>query len=160
MRHGAKAPEAAGVIHTDFERGFIRAEVMRCEDLVELGSEASVKQAGKLRVEGKDYRAQYITLQNNNYVEPDAQTQQRIRRDAEIRGRARAVRRVSDCPGVRWSRPRKASSTGASAATDHARDAASPAFFPSSSTTGSPMAGRPSRSPSTITARSARGTEP
>ena len=40
------------------------------------------------RVEGKDYRAQYITLQNNNYVEPDAQTQQRIRRDAEIRGRA------------------------------------------------------------------------
>ena len=52
---GTKAPRAAGKIHSDFERGFIRAEVMRCEDLFELGSEQAVKAAGKLAVEGKDY---------------------------------------------------------------------------------------------------------
>ena len=49
------APQCVGVIHTDFERGFIRAEVVRWEDLVELGSEARCRDAGKLRVEGKDY---------------------------------------------------------------------------------------------------------
>jgi GTP-binding protein YchF len=52
---GARAPQAAGVIHTDFERGFIRAEVMSVDDLLELGSEAAVKAQGKLRVEGKEY---------------------------------------------------------------------------------------------------------
>ncbi len=52
---GTKAPEAAGVIHSDFQTGFIRAEVYRIEDLLEYGSEAAVKAAGKLRVEGKDY---------------------------------------------------------------------------------------------------------
>lgn len=55
VRVGAKAPEAAGVIHTDFERGFIRAEVFGVEDLQELGSEAAIRAAGKLRVEGKGY---------------------------------------------------------------------------------------------------------
>ncbi|VAX23170.1 GTP-binding and nucleic acid-binding protein YchF [hydrothermal vent metagenome] len=52
---GAKAPQAAGVIHTDFERGFIRAEVIAYEDFVRLGSEQAVKEAGLMRVEGKDY---------------------------------------------------------------------------------------------------------
>lgn len=52
---GAKAPQAAGVIHTDFERGFIKAEVYHCEDLFALGSEAKVKEAGKFRIEGKEY---------------------------------------------------------------------------------------------------------
>ncbi len=52
---GTKAPGAAGKIHTDFERGFIRAEVMHWKDLVDLGSEAAVKAKGQLRVEGKDY---------------------------------------------------------------------------------------------------------
>lgn len=52
---GWTAPKAAGVIHTDFEKGFIRAEVMAYKDLVELGSELKVKEAGKLRVEGKEY---------------------------------------------------------------------------------------------------------
>lgn len=52
---GTKAPQAAGVIHTDFERTFIRAEVFSVDDLVAHGSEAAIKQAGKLRVEGKDY---------------------------------------------------------------------------------------------------------
>lgn len=52
---GALAPQAAGVIHTDFEKGFIRAEVMSYKDFVELGSEAAAKDAGKLRVEGKTY---------------------------------------------------------------------------------------------------------
>ena len=52
---GMKAPQAAGKIHSDFERGFIRAEVMKSEDLFELGSEQAVKAAGKLAVEGKDY---------------------------------------------------------------------------------------------------------
>ena len=55
VRRCASAPEAAGVIHTDFQRGFIKAEVMRVEDLVELGSEAAMKAAGKLRIEGKEY---------------------------------------------------------------------------------------------------------
>ena len=49
------APQAAGVIHTDFERGFIKAEVMRWEDLVEHRDEAAIKAAGKLRIEGKEY---------------------------------------------------------------------------------------------------------
>lgn len=52
---GWKAPQCAGVIHTDFEKGFIRAEVIKYADYVEYGSEAAVKEAGKLNVEGKDY---------------------------------------------------------------------------------------------------------
>ena len=52
---GMKAPQAAGVIHTDFEQGFIRAEIMGYEDLTRLGSEQSVKEKGLMRVEGKDY---------------------------------------------------------------------------------------------------------
>ena len=58
IARGTKAPQAAGKIHTDFERGFIRAEVMKCEDLFELGSEQAVKAAGKLAVEGKEYVVQ------------------------------------------------------------------------------------------------------
>ena len=54
-RKGWKAPQCAGVIHTDFEKGFIRAEVIKYNDYVELGSEAAVRDAGKLYVEGKDY---------------------------------------------------------------------------------------------------------
>jgi hypothetical protein len=50
-----KAPQAAGVIHTDFEKGFIRAEVMKYEDFVTLGTEAAVKEAGKFKIEGKGY---------------------------------------------------------------------------------------------------------
>jgi GTP-binding protein YchF len=56
--HGTKAPGAAGVIHTDFERGFIRAEVYNCQDLFDLKTEAAVKVAGKYRVEGKEYVVQ------------------------------------------------------------------------------------------------------
>ncbi len=52
---GTKAPQAAGVIHTDFEKGFIRAEVIKYNDFISLGSEAAVKEAGKMSVEGKDY---------------------------------------------------------------------------------------------------------
>ncbi len=52
---GVKAPQAAGVIHTDFERGFIAAEVVHYNDLTELGSKAAARDAGKLRIEGKDY---------------------------------------------------------------------------------------------------------
>jgi len=52
---GSTAPQAAGVIHTDFEKGFIRAEVIAYEDYVSFGSEAKVKEAGKMRVEGKAY---------------------------------------------------------------------------------------------------------
>lgn len=55
VRRGTKAPGAAGKIHTDFERGFIRAEVMHWKDLIDLGSETAVKAKGLLRVEGKDY---------------------------------------------------------------------------------------------------------
>jgi hypothetical protein len=52
---GASAPQAAGVIHTDFEKGFIKAEVMRIEDLLALGSEQAVKEKGLMRIEGKEY---------------------------------------------------------------------------------------------------------
>ena len=52
---GATAPQAAGVIHTDFEKGFIRAEVIKYQDYVQFGSEAKVKEAGKMGVEGKEY---------------------------------------------------------------------------------------------------------
>jgi ribosome-binding ATPase YchF (GTP1/OBG family) len=58
LRRGLTAPKAAGVIHTDFERGFIRAEVIWWEDLVKLGSEAKCREVGKLRVEGKEYVVQ------------------------------------------------------------------------------------------------------
>ena len=52
---GWKAPQCAGVIHTDFEKGFIRAEVIKYDDFIKYGSEAAVREAGKLNVEGKDY---------------------------------------------------------------------------------------------------------
>ena len=55
IRRGATAPEAAGVIHTDFQRGFIKAEVVSYEDIVELGSMTAAKAAGKVRMEGKEY---------------------------------------------------------------------------------------------------------
>jgi len=58
IRNGTIARKAAGTIHSDIERGFIRAEVYRWEDLVELGSEAALKSAGKLRLEGKEYVVQ------------------------------------------------------------------------------------------------------
>ena len=55
---GSKAPQCAGIIHTDFERGFIRAEVIKYADYVALGSEAAVREAGKMNIEGKDYVVQ------------------------------------------------------------------------------------------------------
>ena len=55
IRKGWTAPEAAGVIHTDFQKGFIKAEIVSFEDLDELGSMAEAKAAGKVRMEGKDY---------------------------------------------------------------------------------------------------------
>jgi GTP-binding protein YchF len=64
IRKGATAPEAAGVIHTDFQRGFIKAEVIAYDDLVELGSVAAARAAGKARMEGKDY-----VMQDGDVVE-------------------------------------------------------------------------------------------
>lgn len=61
--YGTKAPQAAGKIHTDFEKGFIKAEVVNYDDLIELGSMNAVKEKGKVRVEGKDY-----TMQDNDVV--------------------------------------------------------------------------------------------
>ena len=55
VQKGSKAPQAAGVIHTDFEKGFIRAEVIAYNDYIQYGSEAAVKEAGKMRIEGKEY---------------------------------------------------------------------------------------------------------
>ena len=55
FKDGMKAPVCAGIIHSDFQKGFIRAEVMSYDDLVEYGSELKVKEAGRLRIEGKDY---------------------------------------------------------------------------------------------------------
>lgn len=58
FRQGMKAPQCAGVIHTDFERGFIRAEVIKYDDFINLGGESQCRAAGKLSVEGKDYLVQ------------------------------------------------------------------------------------------------------
>ncbi len=58
FRKGWKAPQCAGVIHTDFEKGFIRAEVIKYDDYIKYGSEAAVKEAGKMGVEGKEYVVQ------------------------------------------------------------------------------------------------------
>lgn len=55
IRRGFKAPQAAGVIHSDFEKGFIRAETIKYDDFIALGSEQAVKEAGKMSVEGKEY---------------------------------------------------------------------------------------------------------
>ena len=64
IKHGLKAPQAAGVIHTDFEKNFIRAEVISYNDYVECGGEAGARDKGKLRIEGKDY-----VMQPNDVVE-------------------------------------------------------------------------------------------
>lgn len=61
---GATAPEAASVIHTDFEKGFIRAEVIQYEDYTKMGSEQKVKEAGKLKIEGKEYIVQDGDIMN------------------------------------------------------------------------------------------------
>ncbi len=58
IRKNTKAPQAAAVIHNDFEKGFIKAEVIAYEDFVSLGGEAKCKEAGKLKLEGKDYIVQ------------------------------------------------------------------------------------------------------
>ena len=58
FKNGMTSPECAGIIHTDFQKGFIKAEVMSYQDLFELGSEKAVQEAGKLRLEGKDYHMQ------------------------------------------------------------------------------------------------------
>lgn len=58
IKKGMTAPQAAGVIHTDFEKGFIRAEVMKYEDYIHYGSESAIKDAGKFKVEGKEYIVQ------------------------------------------------------------------------------------------------------
>ena len=58
VRRGATAPQAAGVIHTDFQKGFIRAEVVSYDDFVALNGEQGAKEAGKWRLEGRDYVVQ------------------------------------------------------------------------------------------------------
>ena len=58
FRKGMKAPQTAGIIHSDFEKGFIRAEVIKYDDYVTLGSEAKCRELGKIAVEGKDYVVQ------------------------------------------------------------------------------------------------------
>ena len=58
MKVGSKAPEAAGVIHTDFEKGFIRAETISFNDYIGFSGESGARDAGKLRSEGKDYIVQ------------------------------------------------------------------------------------------------------
>ena len=63
-KKGTKAPQAAGIIHTDFERGFIRAEIMGYEDLDKYETQNAVKEAGRLRLEGKDY-----VMQDGDIVE-------------------------------------------------------------------------------------------
>jgi GTP-binding protein YchF len=64
IKRGATAPEAAGVIHTDFQRGFIKAEIVSYDDLIEAGSMNAARAAGKVRMEGKDY-----TMQDGDVVE-------------------------------------------------------------------------------------------
>jgi ribosome-binding ATPase YchF (GTP1/OBG family) len=56
IRSGDTAPKAAGAIHTDFEKGFIKAEVYSCDDIFHYRSESKIREAGKYRIEGKDYK--------------------------------------------------------------------------------------------------------
>ena len=58
FKEGMNAKKCAGIIHTDFEKGFIKAEIMSYEDLIKYGDELKVKEAGRLRLEGKDYLMQ------------------------------------------------------------------------------------------------------
>jgi hypothetical protein len=58
VKQGAKAPQAAGVIHTDFEKGFIRAEVINWQDFIQAGGEQAAREKGLVRTEGKDYTTQ------------------------------------------------------------------------------------------------------
>ena len=69
IKAGATAPEAAGVIHTDFQRGFIKAEVVSYDDLIAAGSLPAARAAGKARIEGKDY-----VMRDGNVVEFRFQT--------------------------------------------------------------------------------------
>ncbi len=64
FRKGMKAPQTAGIIHSDFEKGFIRAEVIKYEDFIFYGSEVKCKEAGKMSVEGKDYIVQDGDMMN------------------------------------------------------------------------------------------------
>ena len=64
IKQGATAPQAAGVIHTDFERGFIAAQIVDYKDLITAGSEVAARTAGKIRTEGKTY-----VMQPNDIVE-------------------------------------------------------------------------------------------
>ena len=64
IKQGSTAPQAAGVIHSDFEKGFIAAQVVNYKDLTSAGSEAEARKAGTMRTEGKDY-----VMQNNDVVE-------------------------------------------------------------------------------------------
>ena len=57
FKNGMLAPDCAGIIHTDFKKGFIRAEVYTYDDIIEYKTEGALKEAGKIRVEGKDYLA-------------------------------------------------------------------------------------------------------
>ncbi len=66
---GSKAPKCAGIIHTDFEKGFIRAEVIKYDDYVTLGGETAVRDAGKLAVEGKEYEKQDTDIHHNRYTD-------------------------------------------------------------------------------------------
>ena len=63
IKKGTKAPQAAGKIHTDFEKGFIKAEIVSYEDLMEAGNFTKAKEKGKVRIEGKDY-----VIQDNDVV--------------------------------------------------------------------------------------------
>ena len=69
---GWKAPQCAGVVHTDFEKGFIRAEVIKYDDYISYGSENAVKEAGKMNVEGKDYVVQDGDIMNYDNTDPVA----------------------------------------------------------------------------------------
>ncbi|PRP77729.1 hypothetical protein PROFUN_00590 [Planoprotostelium fungivorum] len=76
IRTGVKAPQAAGVIHTDFERGFVCAEVMKYEDYKELGSESAVKAAGKYKQEGRNYEVKdgdilFFKVKDLDHIKPD-----------------------------------------------------------------------------------------
>ena len=80
IRKGATAPEAAGVIHTDFQKGFIKAEIVSFDDLVAAGSMNAAKAAGKVRMEGKDYvmaDGDVVEFRFNVYVQEVAATEQR-----------------------------------------------------------------------------------
>ena len=109
---GWKAPQCAGVIHTDFEKGFIRAEVIKYEDYISYGSESAVKEAGKMSVEGKEYIVQDGDIMHFRYIMIDKTSTALIVALISILGLTSCIRYNVAEPLDRFSSPEMGTADG------------------------------------------------